>query len=183
VTLVEAPWKVEFDTKKGGPAEMTFTHLDDWSYRFEQGVKHYSGVGVYSKVFDMPPDSLKTEKGDRIYLDLGEVYNLAEVRLNGKDVGGAWTAPWRVDITNAVKEKDNQLQIAVVNLWVNRLIGDEDFPDDGVKNDQWPEWLIKGQARQSKRLSFSTYHPFKNDSKLEKSGLLGPVTVMKESIR
>jgi hypothetical protein len=91
-------------------------------------------------------------------LDLGAVKNLAQVRLNGRDLGVVWCAPWRVDITGAVKATDNQLEITVVNLWPNRLIGDQLLPAD-------------------KRLTWTTWNPFKKDTPLLESGLLGPVSL------
>jgi hypothetical protein len=97
--------------------------------------------------------------------------------LNGQDLGVVWTAPWRVEITKALKLKDNQLEIEVVNLWPNRLIGDEQLPDDGIRNGEWPEWLKDGGPRTSGRYTFTTYKHFTKESPLLESGLLGPVTI------
>jgi len=93
------------------------------------------------------------------------------------NLGVVWTAPWRVDITGIVKQKDNYLEIEVANLWPNRLIGDQRLPDDGIKNGKWPEWLLKGEKRTSGRYTFTTYNPYKQESPLLKSGLMGPVTI------
>jgi hypothetical protein len=95
---------------------------------------------------------------ERLYLDLGEVKNLARVRLNGQDIGVVWCAPWRVDISDAVRARDNRLEIAVANLWPNRLIGDQSLPAE-------------------QRLASTTWNPFKKDTPLLRSGLLGPVTL------
>jgi len=153
------PWEVAFDPKWGGPEKVTFQTLDDWSKRPEDGIKYYSGTAVYRKVFDLPPQvrSQKSEGGG-LYLDLGVVKNLAQVRLNGRDLGVVWCAPWRVEITGAVKATDNQLEITVVNLWPNRLIGDQWLPAE-------------------KRLTWTTWNPFTKDTPLLESGLLGPVTL------
>jgi hypothetical protein len=86
------------------------------------------------------------------------VKNLARVRLNGQDLGVTWCAPWQVDITGAVKERDNRLEITVANLWPNRLIGDQSLPPN-------------------QRLTWTTWNPFTKDSPLLESGLMGPVTV------
>ena len=96
--------------------------------------------------------------GSRIFLDLGGVRNLAEVRLNGKGLGTVWTAPWRVDITAAAKPAENILEISVTNLWPNRLIGDAALP---------------AEQRRTK-----TNIEFKKDQPLLESGLLGPVRIM-----
>ena len=151
------PWQVSFDPKWGGPENVRFETLEDWSKRKEDGIRFYSGIAVYHKTFDEP----SLPSGQRIFLDLGTVKNLARVRLNGRDLGVVWCAPWRVDITGAVKARDNQLEIAVANLWPNRLIGDQSVPPD-------------------KRLTLTTWNPFKKDSPLLESGLLGPVTLLAE---
>jgi len=89
--------------------------------------------------------------------------------------------PWRIDITKAVMQKGNMLEIEVANLWPNRLIGDEKLPDDGIKDGKWPDWLIKGKERASGRYTFTTYRHYTKDSPLLKSGLIGPVTIQRES--
>ena len=129
----------------GGPSNIIFDTLSDWSERPEEGIRYYSGIAVYGKKFDYP--DFDRDKSSEIFLDLGKVKNLARVRLNGKDLGILWTAPWKVKITDVLKEKDNELEIEVANLWVNRLIGDETKPWDGVENGKWPEWLVGGKAK------------------------------------
>ena len=148
-----APWTVSFDTAWGGPDKIIFEQLIDWSRHTDIGIRYYSGTAVYRQTFDLP-----ATRNKQLYLDLGKVKNMARVRLNGHDLGVVWTAPWSVDITKAVKSKGNQLEIEVVNLWPNRLIGDEQLPDD-------------------KRYTFTTNKHYKKDSPLQESGLLGPVTV------
>ena len=176
VSTLSGPWSVSFDPKWGGPAKITFDHLADWTTHKEKGIKYYSGIAVYSKNFDRSASKTLTKNG-HIYLDLGEVKNLARVRLNGQDLGVLWTAPWQVDVTEIVKQKGNHLEIEVANLWPNRLIGDQEMPDDGVKDDKWPEWLLKNQARTSGRYTFTNFNPYKKESPLFKSGLIGPVTL------
>ena len=176
LATVSGPWSVSFDPKWGGPAKITFDHLADWTTRPENGIKYYSGLAVYSKNFDLP--TLKNrDKKALLYLDLGEVKNLARIRLNGHDLGVVWTAPWEIDITAVIKQKGNHLEIEVANLWPNRLIGDQQMPDDGVEDGKWPEWLLKNEKRTSNRYTFSTFNPYKKDSPLLKSGLIGPVTI------
>jgi hypothetical protein len=101
---------------------------------------------------------------------------MAQVKLNGKDAGTVWTYPWKLDITSLIKSKNNLLEIKVANLWINRLIGDENLPDDGIRQGEWPDWIIRREKRPGKRYTFTTYKHYSADSPLEKSGLLGPVT-------
>ena len=157
IAELTGPWQVSFDARWGGPEQVTFPTLDDWSRRAETGIKYYSGTAVYRQTFDLPPSAVLA-RPSRLLLDLGRVKNLAQVRLNGRDLGVVWCAPWQVDISPAVKARDNHLEIVVANLWPNRLIGDQWVP---------PE----------QRLTRTTWNPFAKDSPLLPSGLLGPVTV------
>ena len=118
---IDGPWDVSFDPKMGGPEHVTFESLCDWTTRDEPGIKYYSGIATYRKMFDAP----KAAANGRIVLDLGTVHNLARVRLNGRDLGVVWCAPWRVDVTEVLKPTGNELEIEVANLWPNRLIGDK----------------------------------------------------------
>jgi hypothetical protein len=189
---LNGPWEVSFDPEWGGPEKVTFDHLEDWSLRPEDGIKFYSGTAIYRQTFDLPPSAEDGEKagrgaGVRLRLDLGTVKNIASVRLNGRELGVVWCAPWRVDITAAVSPKNNRLEIAVANLWPNRLIGDEHLPPDaeydaGGRLLRWPEWLLKGDSRpETGRYAFSTWRHFSKDSALLPSGLLGPVTIRRQS--
>jgi hypothetical protein len=151
------PWEVAFDPSLGGPRQMaTFTDLQDWSQRPEPGIKYYSGIATYHKTFDLPMNVER--EGRPILLDLGVVHNMARVRLNGQDLGIVWCAPWRVDITQAVKAQDNRLEIDVANLWPNRLIGDKSLPPD-------------------QRIGWTTFNPYRTHSPLLPSGLLGPLSI------
>ncbi len=184
---LEGPWEVSFDPKWGGPEKISFDRLEDWSQRPEEGIKFYSGIATYRKTFDLPPGlERKTQTGNttpRLWLDLGVVKNICRVRLNGRDLGVVWCAPWRVEITAAAKPKENQLEISVANLWANRLIGDEKLPADAELNEKgrlvrWPEWLLKGDSRPATgRYAFSTWRHFNPDSALFPSGLLGPIAL------
>lgn len=156
VQQLEGPWTVQFDTQWGGPASVVFDTLDDWSKRPEQAIKYYSGKATYHQQFDM---QAHYPSGTKLWLDLGTVKNLASVRLNGRDLGIVWTSPWQVDITHAVQEKNNKLEIDIVNLWPNRLIGDAALPRE-------------------QRLTHTNIE-LKKDSPLLPSGLLGPVTIIK----
>jgi hypothetical protein len=174
VTALDKPWEVTFDPAFGGPGKVTFNQLTDWALHPNEGIKYYSGTAVYRQTFNFTPT------GGNVFLDLGKVKVMAKVRLNGKDLGIRWTAPFRVDITDAVKKGNNELQIEVVNLWPNRLIGDEHQPVDGIQKGQWPEWVTNHTARpSSKRVAFTTYHSYPPDAPLLESGLIGPVGIWK----
>lgn len=176
---ITGAWNVSFDPKWGGPEHITFDSLTDWRFNANEGIRYYSGIAVYNKKFNLNKrNSGKKER--KFYLDLGKVKNMAKVSLNGHDLGVVWTAPWRIDITHIVRQKDNELKISVANLWPNRMIGDQQLPDDGIAGKKWFEWLISGKPRTSGRYTFSTYNPFKKDSPLLESGLLGPVTIVQE---
>jgi hypothetical protein len=105
---------------------------------------------------------------------------MARVRLNGKDCGIAWKPPYLADITAAIRAGHNDLELDVVNLWINRLVGDEQLPLDGNWKDfetllEWPAWFTTGQPRPSGRYTFTSCRHYTKDSPLVPSGLLGPV--------
>ncbi|MDR1601084.1 MAG: glycosyl hydrolase [Tannerella sp.] len=175
MAVLDAPWTVSFDPKWGGPESVVFDSLTDWTAHPNNGIKYYSGTAFYRQTFDMPADC---SQESRLYLDLGKVKNMARVYLNGKDLGVAWTAPWRVDITEAVKSKDNRLEIEVVNLWANRLTGDEHLPYDGIEQGRWPDWLLEGKPRTSGRYTFASWRHYSKDFQLLESGLMGPVRIV-----
>lgn len=169
---IDGPWSVAFDPQLGGPGVVTFDKLDDWITRPEEGIRYYSGIASYSKNLEF-----RIQKGSRSYLDLGEVNCIARVRVNGRDLGVVWCAPWRVDVTDALRNGDNKIEVDVANLWVNRLVGDEKLPDDGIKDGKFPDWFLKGEPRTSGRIAFCPVKFYNADSPLQKSGLLGPVSL------
>ncbi len=156
VHQLDGPWTVQFDPKWGGPASAEFESLISWTQCPEDGIKFYSGTATYRKTFDLPKSA--REEGDRLWLDLGNIKELAEVRLNGKSLGVLWAFPFRVDVTDALKSGDNKLEVDVVNFWPNRIIGDEFLPPQ--------ERFTKTNIRKLTR-----------ETPLMESGLLGPVTL------
>ena len=174
---VKNPWNVSFDPKWGGPKNVIFNQLEDWTKRSEDGIKYYSGIANYHNTITIP-ENIAADKTSDVFLSLGEVYNLARVWVNGKDMGAVWTAPYQIKITIAIVSGNNQIDIEVANLWPNRLIGDEQRPDDGIKDKQWPDWLVKNQARTSGRYTFTTRKFYNKDAELLKSGLIGPVRIL-----
>jgi len=176
IEKLKGSWEVSFDPKWGGPDKITFEKLIDWVNHAEEGIKFYSGIARYRKTFDVP-NTIELANNSGIYLDLGEVKNMARVKLNGKDLGVIWTSPWRVNISDVFKEKENKLEIEIANLWGNRLVGDDRLPDDGVKDGKWPEWFLEGKPRTSGRFTFTTRRFYRKEAPLQSSGLIGPVTI------
>ena len=156
-------WNVSFDPKWGPfdsaqgrrPGEFVFDSLVDWTKRAEDGIKYYSGTAVYRKKFNL---GAVPSGGGKLWLDLGKVHEEAVVKLNGIDLGVVWTKPARVDITRAARVGEIELEITVVNLWPNRLIGDAELAPD-------------------KRLTETNIRKFTKATPLFPSGLLGPVTI------
>lgn len=173
------PWQVLFDAKWGGPKEaITFEKLTDWSKHTDPHIHYYSGTATYRTTVQFKIENSKF----KIYLNLGAVEVMARVRVNGKYCGIAWKPPYRVDITDAVSAGANELEIDVVNLWINRMIGDEQLPLDSNWKDfetllEWPDWFTAGKPRPSGRYTFTSCRHYQKDSPLVPSGLLGPVTM------
>jgi hypothetical protein len=189
VAALLGPWQVSFDPEWGGPGKVTFTALDDWSTRNEDGIKYYSGIATYRKEIVLSRELLSagikgSPKKRELWLDLGSVKNLARVRINGREAGMLWCFPWRIAIGDAVKPGENVIEIEVANLWPNRLIGDAQLAEDAEYGKdgnllRWPAWLKDGSPRPpTGRYAFATWSHFKKDSPLLPSGLLGPVKLL-----
>ena len=156
---VTGPWTVRFDPNWGGPESAQFKNLVSWTTRPEPGVKYYSGTAVYVRIFDLPAGL--PQPGQKLWLDLGELRDLAEVRLNGKNLGTVWAPPFRVEISEAVKTSGNLLEIEVVNSWPNRIIGDARLPP-------------------AQRRTRTNIRRLTADTSLMPSGLFGPVRILAE---
>jgi hypothetical protein len=174
VTTLEGAWDVSFDPKWGGPEKTTFDILRDWSRSEDMGIKYYSGIAIYNKSFDCPAGIASQA---RVYLDLGTVHDIARVRLNGKDRGVVWCAPWRIEISEALKAGKNDLEIEVANRWPNRMVGDQQPGDANIRTVRWPEGFLGGGEYKTGRYTFATYG---TNSQLLPSGLLGPVRIFCE---
>ena len=160
VATIEGPWEVSFQPDRGAPAVITLNDLTAWNENTDPGVKYFSGTGTYSKTIQVAAEWIKS--GKELWLDLGTVKNLAEVILNGQSLGIVWKTPFRVDATKALKEGENSLKVKVTNLWVNRLIGD--------------------QQPGAKKYTYTTQPFYQTDSPLLPSGLLGPVRMVSLSV-
>ena len=172
------PWELTFPPNWGAPAKVTLDKLISWTEHPDSGVKYFSGTATYSKRFAWDG---KRQASERYILDLGDLKNFAEVQLNGQALSLLWKPPYRLDVTDALKSGENDLQIKVTNLWPNRLIGDEQLPDDrewnGKQLKEWPKWVLEGKPSPTGRFTFTTWHHwYKEDAPLA-SGLFGPVVI------
>lgn len=167
-----------------GPSQIELEQLISWADHSDPDLKYFSGTAVYTKQFDVPADRLGDDHA--VTLDLGEVQVMADVILNGKNLGIQWKPPFKIDATGLLKGKNNQLEVRVTNLWVNRMIGDEQHPATdryipGRKPqenliEKIPGWLKSGKPRPAtERKSFTTARFYDQDSSLVESGLIGPV--------
>ena len=162
IAAVQGPWDVSFQPNRGAPAKISLDNLSSWSENADTGVKYFSGTGTYSKTIQAPADWFNT--GAQLWLDLGDVKNLAEVSVNGEPLGIVWKPPFRVDVTGALKPGANTMEIKVTNLWVNRLIGDQ-------------------QPDVTKKYTYTAQQFYRADSPLLPSGLLGPVKIVRSASR
>jgi len=160
LTTVEGPWDISFEPNLGAPPKITVDKLTSWSANSDGGVKYFSGKGTYTRTINAPADWLA--KNTHIWLDLGDVKNLAQVSVNGKPLGIAWKPPYRVDVTSAVKPGKNVVEITVTDAWVNRIIGDR-------------------QPNVTNAYTFTSPKFYKTDSNLVPAGLLGPVKIIRTS--
>jgi hypothetical protein len=178
VLQIRGPWDVSFPAQTGTPENVKLDQLISWSNHRDPGVNYFSGTATYRNTFRVPPEVLAA--GRAAYLDFGKVAVIAQARLNGEDLGILWKTPFRVQATPALRAGENLLEVQVTNLWVNRVIGDEQLPEDSTRTPEglltsWPPWLLEGKPSPVGRHTFATYRVWKSDSPLQESGLLGPV--------
>ncbi len=191
-TEITGKWNVSFNPKLDKPFEMDFPELIDFSKHNSRDVNYFAGTATYRKTVNIESGLL--EKGQKIILDLGEMNDIAEVKVNGKNMGVLWYPPYFVDITDAIIKGENKLEIAVTNNWANRLIGDEQEPADfewgkdrGEKMGRamlaYPDWFIQNEPRPSQgRKTFSVWYYYRPDSQLKPAGLVGPVKLVVETV-
>ncbi len=157
-TTVTGPWTVRFQSSRGAPAEARFEALAPLDRNALPGIRYFSGIATYTNDLDVPAVADR-----RRMLDLGTVGDLAEVRINDDVVGTVWLAPYRLDVTAALRPGRNRIEVLVVNLWVKRLIGDA---QPGATKIAW-----------------TAMPAYRADAPLRPSGLIGPVTVTAETTR
>jgi len=160
LATLEGAWELRFQPGRGAPERVTLDRLASWSTSADTGVKYFSGTGTYTRTIDAEAGWFAP--GAHQWLDLGDVQNLAEVSVNGKDLGIVWKKPFRVDMTGAAKPGPNRIEVKVTNLWVNRMIGDR-------------------QPQAPTQYTFTRPVFYKAGSPLLPSGLLGPVRVLQVS--
>lgn len=178
---IAGPWELRFAGESAASKRLKLKRLTSWSELSDPAAKYYSGTATYSTSFTVPQGLLG--KGRRLDLDLGDVQVMARVKLNGSDLGLMWKPPFRADVTGLIAAGENRLEVEVVNLWPNRMIGDEQLPEDSQRNTngtlkEWPAWLAEGKPSPTGRQTFTSWRLWKKDDPLLKSGLLGPVRIV-----
>jgi len=186
---LSGPWSLRFPAGWGAPEQIELTNLISWPNHPYDGVKHFSGTATYVKEFDLPDSALGD---DRVWrLDLGDVQVIAEVELNGTDLGILWKPPFAADVTSALRPGRNRLEVRVTNLWPNRLIGDLRLAPQAERllppgrdkkltvKSIIPAWVLKGELEpKSWGFTFAMDPHYRPDSPLLDSGLLGPVRLI-----
>jgi hypothetical protein len=154
--LLEGPWTLKFLDERGAPSQLVADSLQLWNTFADTSIRYYSGTVSYSLSFNLP-DSVAHYRS--CLLQLGQVYDIAAIKINGQDAGVLWTAPYSLDITSYLKKGRNDLELLVTNRWINRLIGD-------------------AQKDVKTKYTFSTYQHYTAGSVLVPSGLQGPVELL-----
>jgi hypothetical protein len=154
LTTIEGPWDVSFPPNWGAPPSIHLEGLTSWTKHSDEGVKYFSGTATYTKEIEARREWF--HPGAKLVLDLGDVRELAEVSVNGKPLGILWKPLFQVDVTSALKPGRNHLEIKITNLWLNRLVGDQ-------------------QPSAEKKYTFITFQHYTEDTPILDSGLLGPV--------
>ena len=154
---MDGPWNVSFQPNRGAPKKAIFNQLVSYTENKDDNIKYFSGTASYEKAINIPAGNLR--KSFQIWIDFGDVKNLAEVIVNGKSLGIIWKKPFRVDVTKVLISGDNEVLVRVTNLWVNRLVGDA---QPGITN----------------KITYTTIPFYSANSPLLPSGLLGPVRII-----
>lgn len=182
---IKGPWQINFPAVRGSPLDLHDSQLFSWPDSPEERIRHYAGTAIYRSEFTMPKVG-----GDKVViLDLGNVADVAQISINGKDAGIDWHPPFRGVVSSLIRDGKNEIEIRVANRWINRLIGDEAIPTnlsyqptgkskftDG-RLEKMPDWLYQADARgvETKKRSFAVWKHYEATDPLVPSGLLGPV--------
>ena len=180
-------WAITFVPKLGEPFGRNAARLKDFGLWDDPQVKYFSGTAIFARVVNIDAFTRK-----RVLLKLGELHDIARLRVNGKEAGTLWYPPYSADITDYVTAGENLIEVEVTNNWRNQLIGDEQHPRDfemgdpvdfgqgplGAPLKEFPDWFLEKKERPVKeRKTFTTWHYFDKDSKLVPAGLIGPVSI------
>jgi hypothetical protein len=160
---IPGPWEVNFPPDWGAPPSATFDRLVSWTESENPGIKYFSGTATYRNTFRVDAAAAKKQ----MFINLGEVRDVAEVFINGKSAGILWKKPYRADISGLVETGTNDLKIEIVNLWVNRLTGD-------MLADPKDRFCKTNQSYMKSEVWPGGDEPFR----LQTAGLLGPVTLI-----
>jgi hypothetical protein len=158
LSTLDGTWTVAFQSGRGAPASVVLPKLAPLNEHADSGIAHFSGVATYAKTFAAPKG---WKAGQPLWLNLGRLREVAQVSVNGKDLGIVWHAPYRVDLGSAVKAGNNHVEIRVANLWINRLIGDAKL----------------GADKAAQKVTFTALPTYRADAPLRESGLIGPVVL------
>lgn len=174
---VNSPWTLVFPPSSGVKKPVQLESLAAWNEHPDSQIRHFSGTASYSNRFQLPETP-----PEQILIDLGRVEVMARVSLNGSDLGILWRPPFVIDASAAAKPGTNELKVDVVNLWPNRLIGDQFLPEDADRDakgilTRWPDWLLEGRGSPTGRRSFVTFPLWSRKDKPVPSGLIGPVSL------
>jgi hypothetical protein len=183
--VLNGTWTLNFLDGRGAPSNFKMKELKLWQTVEDPTIKYYSGTVSYQSQFDIS----EIEPAETMVLELGEVYDLAEVSVNGKVAGIIWKKPYQLNITSLLKKGNNNIEILVANRWINRLIGDEFIKTDlkyEISNNKFttgkllelPLWLGSATImRTDGRYTFTTWKHYSSADPLVNSGLLGPVKI------
>jgi hypothetical protein len=163
-TELKSPWRLSFPENWGAPSSVELDELISWTDHEDKGIKYFSGTATYENIFTVSKDDI--DRRETIRMDLGEVYDVAEVLVNGESAGILWTRPYQLDIQDLVKQGENKLEVKITNLWINRLTGDIDLPE----NERFSRTNVPPVTELDTGHGDLTW-------RIQTSGLLGPVTV------
>ena len=176
---IDGGWQVHFKQKWGKEWDAQLPKLIPLNESEEDDMKYFSGTAIYTSTFMLPENYLSD--GLVLELRLGQVFVIAELFVNGKDMGILWNAPYSKDVTAALKAGENTIEVRVTNQWINRLIGDErlprDFKQNGILYAEWPDWMQHPEQRTGGRTTFVAWQHWGADDVLQPSGLVGPVVI------
>lgn len=184
---LQARWTIHFEPKLDTPFTITADSLTDFSLSTDKRIKYFTGTTTYQTEITIPAQKLSG--APQVWLDLGEMNDIAEVSVNHMPADTLWYPPYRADISQYLQKGKNAIRITVTNNWANRMIGDEQYPADfewgtdrgeklGRAMKAYPEWFLKGEPRPQKdRKCFEVWYYYRKDSPLQKAGLDGPVNI------